>query len=877
MKKLFAVALILAMLIPLGAVSASADGDFAPSPFYGLGWSDFSNATYPYLEGLVQSNFSTMGDRAVISYNGAKVIHSKEGIDAISDADVTSFAEKMKATMDARPEGLRYWHLWAPSKVLKLKPENAVYLDHGVDQMKDLVTLILKKYKELGGLLDGLVIDTEYTGMSSGSINATAKSDPYIYKKITEDPRYATEVRPLLAERNFPFFQHITDYTPEIYPIATDATAKAIWDTVMRNRLNNYCTEWAFEALMKYFPQATLSDYQSMDSYAWLKGIAITDDGQNYSGGGNSVKAGNVSCFSFYFARPTKAFYDGLDNYVSFNDAIYEASPFNTLLFDINLVRRMYESTDSHMIAPWITAYVYNSKKNGTLSYTPYYAEQIFHLGMLDPEPFLVYMYVGEYDAGEWADSCQTLNELLAELTRVAGFSDRRPIPLPQYWNSEYVLSGMYAGGRNIWRISPNTDEISLEDFKLAGTDPTFRVKGQTVTFPGGRIIETAAISNVGSCGYWVETSADVTPVITTDPDRFAKYPALQFTFEDQAPGAFTADSALPKTAWEITPFSADGTATIRETDAGKALALEGSVSVRSVKLPNNITAGDYYAKKQDWAVTVTLPEGLSGEADIRLLNYTGHQQKVFDGGFKISGGKVSYAIGGQSQEFAELCDLSAGTYIFLRSMDFTDGQDFRCNYCVFDTAGNLLAQACDIAVPGFAYIQSVGFSCANADKAVILDNYAIAVTGAAADFELYDAKTGIRITDTAAKRNSDTAYRLSWLNATGATNTVTVMAAIYEGDILKEERLIREVTMQPGCDGVETGIVSVAEGQAAVLYLKTEEPDEIPPVTEPPAAQHPVKNGDLQPVYLLVGAIVLGALMVIGALVITSPRKNKA
>ena len=371
MKKIFAVILALTMLLPLGLVPVANADEFTAEPFYCLSWSDVNNSEYPYLEGLATSSFSNQGGKAVLSYSGAKLVHG-----SFTAEDTDNFAQAMKKTMDERPEGQRYWHLFGPSKIIKLNPENAIYLDWSIDQMKDLLSAVLKRYSEIGGLLDGLVVDTEYTGMTAGSIKTLAKDDPYIYQKIVNDPRYATEVRPLLEERGFPFYEHITDYTPEIYLIASNELAQSIWNTVMRNRLNLYVNEWAFDPLMLYYPNATLSDYQSMDSYTWLKGISITDDGQNYSDGGNSIKSGNVSCFSFYFARPSKTFYAELSNYVSFTDALYEASPFNTLLFDINLVRRMWESTDTHMIAPWITAYVYNSKKKGTLAYTPYYSEQ---------------------------------------------------------------------------------------------------------------------------------------------------------------------------------------------------------------------------------------------------------------------------------------------------------------------------------------------------------------------------------------------------------------------------------------------------------------------------------------------------------------------
>ena len=41
----------------------------------------------------------------------------------------------------------------------------------------------------------------------------------------------------------------------------------------------------------------------------------------------------------------------------------------------------------------------------------------------------------------------------------------------------------MYAGGRNIWRITPDTTKVSVEDFKIKDRAPTFKVGGVTITF----------------------------------------------------------------------------------------------------------------------------------------------------------------------------------------------------------------------------------------------------------------------------------------------------------------------------------------------------------------------------------------------------------
>ena len=864
MKKRFALLLALALLLPMGLIPAgNAEGEVTVKPFYALSWSDFDEKTYPYIDGLVWSTWSVTGDNkdtATITMSGASVTYG-----SYTDADVTKFAQTMKATMDARPEGARYWHTWIPQRILKIKPENVIYLDYGVDQMKDLLSAIIKKYKEIDGKLDGIVIDTEYTGLSSYYINTdtknntnNAKQNPLVYKQIVEDPRYATEVRPLLEERGFQFYENVTDYTPEIYGITGNAgkaysNCAAIWDTVMRNHLNRYIDEYAYEPLKTYFPEATLSDYQSTDSKPWLKFFAVTDDGVSLTGG-NSHKAGNVSTFSFYHSRPSESFFKELQKYAGYNDAIFEASAFNMFLYEANYAKHMYESTDTQMIAPWITSYVYNGKREGTLANTPYYTEQLYHLGMLNPQPFLSYTYTGEYSDENWILTQQVMNDILAELSRVAGYADREPIVISPYWNSEFVLSGMYANGRNIWRITPNTDEISLEAFKVEGTDPTFCVKGQTVTFPGGKIIEDTAIANAGSCGYWVETAKDVTPIVKNDADRFQKYPSLLYDFEDVAEGKYDYNNHDPLGAWEFT-WKKGATTTIVKVGENKVLALDGNVALRSANLPGNITAGDSFAKDQAWEITVTVPEGLSAEAEIILLKYAGAKQKAEDGGFKIAGGKVYYA---ENEEYKELTGISAGTYTFKRAMNFHDENAFTADYFVYDASGKELSKAENVAVPVFTSITTINFSTNKTDKAVYLDNYKISLTGTATDFEIYDAATGMPVEDGIrnAPRSSATGYRLSWLNATNTQKTVSVMAAYYENDILKGEKVIKEVDMLPGCDGVETGIVDAPDGQTVKVYLQA-------------SAE---KTGNLW-LYIVIGAAVL---LLGGAAIFALLKKKK-
>jgi hypothetical protein len=60
----------------------------------------------------------------------------------------------------------------------------------------------------------------------------------------------------------------------------------------------------------------------------------------------------------------------------------------------------------------------------------------------------------------------------------------------------------------------------------------------------------------------------------------------------------------------------------------------------------------------------------------------------------------------------------------------------------------------------------------------VLLDNLKLYVNGVGADLEIYDAKTGILQTEPDKARDRSTAYRFSWMNATGQYKVARVYDA---------------------------------------------------------------------------------------------------
>ncbi len=800
MKRIIAIvlaAVLLLALLPLGLL-ASAETVTA-KPFYTLNCSELWEPE-PFV--LARAAFNSPKITKDYTYL----------VSAYGATDIKTIAQKTKEDFDKRPDGTRYIMLNLMTKAVYGLTEKNIYFDKAEVAIKGWMEEFIKEYHSIGGKLDGISLDLEfvycgawYIHLGALNKNNDARFDnPNLFFDIVNDPRYKTEIRPMLEELNFPF-ETPTSQKTEIHGIdKSGSKAYTIWDIVMSNRKSALIDRTVYEPLIKYYPEANLNDYQVGYNYGWQK--AVRND--NAVVIGNRLGCGNTSSFNAYSARPsnTMSGYTNKDepaanpSYatpVACNDALYELTAFNRMLWDVNLLKNMMDATPSGRIATHITYFTYNYDKVGTYANTPYYTEDIIHIGLMDPKPFQSYILPDEVfrDGADFEDpqiseygyAIKVVNDIMAELTRVAGASDRKPIPVPATWNSRFVLSGMYAGGRNIWRITPDTSTgVSLEQFKVKDKAPTFYIDGQTITFPQGRIIKDGNVRQVGTCGYWVETPANVMPVITNDANRYSEYPSLLENFEAyQAGTKLSSETALPKAVWSV-----DGSATVQTVGNGKALAMSGVSAVKSVKLPENITAGDSYAKQQAWEVTVTLPQN----GKMRVLSCA-----ETDPGLKIEDGKAIYFEGSNQKEIPGVALTPGGTYIFKREVDFRNASSFKNSYFVYDANGNLLGSVSDIPM-GVAElpIKEVGFYTTAVSDAAYIDNFKMYPVGVTTELEAYDVATGVEV-DVNTAHNKDAAYRLSWMNASNEYK----VAKVYNNGTL-----LTEIKMAPGQDGVNTGVV---------------------------------------------------------------------
>ena len=790
MKRFFAVLLTVMMLVALLPANAMVSAtSVTVKPFYNINGKDlWEPEEYVYSKPFFYTSSFKPGETPTVSCYGT--------------SKVETLAQKLKEDFDNRPEGTRYINLNLMSRAVHCLVEHNVYYDKAVEVVRNWINEFFTEYKRIGGQLDGVTLDVEYFFGGSWYIHLAAYGknegelydDPDIFRSIVEDPRYLTQIRPMLEEHGFEFYPESkqTEKKTEIYSLDTRySKAYNVWNNVNNIRMAQAIDEAVYLPLLQYYPDAIVTDYQVRYTTGWQKAVGSTSSAVSC----NLQGCGNASNYNAYSVRPNKDVYAGdYTTPAACYYTAYEPTAFNTCRWEVNMLKDAYEASPSKRVSVHMTYFNYSPTKVGTYSNTPYYTENYFHIAMLDPQPIMSYVIDDEvFNNGQnfsdpniedYGYNIKVINDIMAEMTRVAGSSDRKPIFVPADWNSKFLLSGMYAGGRNIWRITPDTSTgVSLEEFKVKDKAPTFSIGGQTITFPQGRIIEDGNVRQVGTCGYWVETPADVMPVITNDDNRFSIAPAFLETFEQYEAGSFSA-VALPKDCWEIT-----GNATVGVNGSDKALALSGSSNVKLVKLPKNVTAGDVYAKQQAWEAAVTIPESGS----VIVLNASDNEK-----GVKIVDGKVYYPENNQYKELTGVTVAAGSTYTIRREFDFRTNKAFTCTYTVLDASGKKLGGVENVALANVAIpVDKVGFYATSVTGAVYIDDIKLYPTGVTANLEAYNASTGYKLDGLTSDK--DAGYRLSWLNA----STEYKIAKIYNNG-----NLVEEIKMAPGQDGVATGVV---------------------------------------------------------------------
>ena len=438
-------------------------------------------------------------------------------------------ARKMKSYFDSVPDGKRAinpLHSLAP---IRNNIENHYWYDKGIAIFKEQMDELFYYYKRFGGkTINNVLCDLEY-GCSVWYIENKSLRNKIdievLYDEIIADPRYETEIRPSIIDYGITLYEG--DDHNELYNMyanrnlyePNDPRKKDVYLGIRwaDERMGMYIDQ-IYEVYKNHFPDIKFSDYEC--SLSSQPNYVTTAHGHMYG------------LFSEPIPMEERTLDDGVgthsafQNYCAIRSGLvnnpppeypydkYVSTPFNGILYQLISAQNVVTYLEGTKIQPWVGCWSYDYGGTNPAAATDYYYELVYHLGMANPDPFLFYNYEnGNYGL---ADNLK-LSELMHVLDDLAGFEDRKTLITELTpWDSHYILSGMYAGGKNIWRITPDlfVNDMTIEKFQVKDNPLTFQIAEQVVEFPeGSYIYETK--EGCSEVGYWVISPAGTKPTET--------------------------------------------------------------------------------------------------------------------------------------------------------------------------------------------------------------------------------------------------------------------------------------------------------------------------------------------------------------------------
>lgn len=178
------------------------------------------------------------------------------------------------------------------------------------------------------------------------------------------------------------------------------------------------------------------------------------------------------------------------------------------LVFDVKNVRSMVASSSAGVF-PWIGAPDYREFRFG--QDFEHWQEGVYHLALSGVQDFAYwrYSYMGVDPEGN-----QLASRVLSRVSDLAGFQNTRPLALNQAyveWEDPWVLSGIEAGGRRVYRLTPNPEAgVTVTSSTVNGIPlVTIAAPGETSVVLRYASLENPALdpeqrSDGQPLGYWI-------------------------------------------------------------------------------------------------------------------------------------------------------------------------------------------------------------------------------------------------------------------------------------------------------------------------------------------------------------------------------------
>lgn len=463
-----------------------------------------------------------------------------------------TFAALTKEKTDAMPAGRRAIDINYTTSDLLSVSDNYLWFDEGIAKVKSVITQFFETYSAIGGKADYIIDDNESTATVYGFENAAIANfqedgetvtesiekhghlyEDYIKEmliQVEEDPRYETDIKPLLEERGFVFGEDYDLKYLNLFPTAVGVrqqrfyesdppqgaeNAYLVFNDVMEIRTRQAYKEAVFDPIRAIYPEIKTSNY----GYVTKSGKTPVVE---FNGNSTLLYDSSIPLISGTHSSPV--LYGKYNNIRTkkpegYPFEIFKKTSFNILLMEMKQYQDVLLSDDTGGIMPWITMRTWSDDFIGGKYYnyndTDYHYEMIFHVALGNPDPFLIFNNGSTANTVE--EDTKQLEETFYYLDSILGYDDREPI-VPSVDNAiaydqRYLLSGMYAGGKNVWRITPDlfTPGMSLEKFLYDAQQMIFKIGNQVIDFPEGSYIDRTS-GDPSEYGYWVISPAGTFP-----------------------------------------------------------------------------------------------------------------------------------------------------------------------------------------------------------------------------------------------------------------------------------------------------------------------------------------------------------------------------
>jgi len=340
-------------------------------------------------------------------------------------------------------------------------PDQGIWLDQGIDSVKQRVTLFFQKYHDAGGELD--VVSLNYSGLtlSATDIKTTGEQTGSLQdylQAIEDDARFADIANTL----GFSDLQ-------AMYDGSTQATSKQTqWNAVMKDRIAVYLNNAFYQPIASIFPSARLS-------------------ANNYYTNTHEKIVGS------HQSRTLST--DTSDTNIIVNKQTYALDDFAIFRRELDQLRHMALASNTAIHPEFFSK---TQPENNILAQSDLYQEMVFHTGLLGVRDFLF-----NNNNGSAADN-QLFNDTLVELDQQLGVTTyQSAIDTLIDWQQPYVLSVAEQNDNRIWRFTPKTTATDRAESSIVNYSPAqFLIDTKTLTFPHSDA--QSADNTISNAGIWV-------------------------------------------------------------------------------------------------------------------------------------------------------------------------------------------------------------------------------------------------------------------------------------------------------------------------------------------------------------------------------------